>query len=162
MSRKSQRNRKRHQMQSPLLRAARQYRFKARRARRAGATPLTDSETVAAASELLRAAARWHQEWLAWRIQVERPPQLPSEPLPPPETPYGALIRAAKSLGYARKTGSPEQTALARALLDAAESLPYRPKTADLPPTQATPAAAPEPALDESLARADRPEPVEG
>ena len=161
MSRKSQRNRKRHQMQSPLLRAARQYRFKARRARRTGATPLTDSETVAAASELLRAAARWHQEWLAWRIQVERPPQLPSEPLPP-ETPYGALIRAAKSLSYARKTGSPEQTALARALLDAAESLPYRPKTADLPPTQATPAAAPEPALDESLARADRPEPVEG
>ena len=62
MSRKSQRNRKRHQMQVPLLRAARQYRFKARRARRAGATPLTDSEAVAAASELLRAAARWHQE----------------------------------------------------------------------------------------------------
>ena len=57
MSRKSQRNRKRHQMQSPLLRAARQYGFKARRARRTGATPLTDSEAVAAASELLRAAA---------------------------------------------------------------------------------------------------------
>ena len=152
MSRKSQRNRKRHQMQVPLLRAARQYRFKARRARRAGATPLTDTEAVAAASELLRAAARWHQEWLAWRILVERPPQLPSEPLPPPKTLYGTLIRAAKSLGYARYTGGPEQTALARALLDAAESLPYRLQAAE----------SPGPVLAECLARADHPEPVEG
>ena len=61
-------------MQSPMFKAAWQYRFLARWARQAGATPLTDSKARAAASELLRAAAQWHQEWLAWRIELERPP----------------------------------------------------------------------------------------
>ena len=125
-------------MQSPMFKAAWQYRFLARRARQAGATPLTDDVARAAAAGLLKTAAQWHQEWLNWRIELGRPPQVPSEPLPPPETPRGAVIRAAKSLGHAHQTGSPDKAA------------------------QATPAAAPEPALDESLERADRPEPVEG
>ena len=156
MPRKSQRNRKRYQMQSPSFRAALHYKFRARRARQAGARPLTDDEARAAAAELLRAAAQWHQEWLAWRIELGPPPQVPSEPLPPPETPRGAVIRSAKSLGYAYQINSPDKAALA---------LPHkrRPTVPPQPPTaQATPAAAPEPALDESLARADRPEPVEG
>ena len=143
-------------MQSPMFKAAWQYRFLARRARQAGATPLTDSKARAAAAELLRAAAQWRQEWSAWRIQVERPPQVSSEPLPPPETPRGAVIRSAKSLGYAYQINSPDKANLA---------LPHkrRPTVPTQPPTaQATPAAAPEPALDESLERADRPEPVEG
>ena len=71
MPRKSQRNRKRYQMQSPLFRAALHYKFRARRARQAGARPLTDDEARAAAAELLQAAAQWRQEWSAWRIQVE-------------------------------------------------------------------------------------------
>ena len=149
-------------MQSPMFKAAWQYRFLARRARQAGATPLTDDAARAAAAELLQAAAQWHHDWLAWRIQVERPPQVSSEPLPPPETPRGAVIRSAKSLGYAYQINSPDKAALALALLEAAEALPHKRRPAVSPPTQATPAAAPEPALDESLARADRPEPVEG
>ena len=153
MPRKSQRNRKRYQMQSPLFRAALHYKFRARRARQAGATPLTDDEARAAAAGLLKTAAQWRQEWSAWRIQVERPPQVSSEPLPPPETPRGAAIRAAKSLGYAYQTGSPDK---------AVQALPHKRRPAVSPPTQTTPAAAPEPALDESLARADLPEPVEG
>ena len=75
------------------------------------------------------------------------------------------MIRAAKSLGYAYQTGSPDKAVQALALLEAAEALPHkrRPTVPTQPPTaQATPAAAPEPALDESLAQADRPEPVEG
>ena len=84
MPRKSQRNLKRYQMQSPLFRAALHYKFRARRARQARATPLTDGKARAATAELLRAAAQWRQEWSAWRIQVERPPQVSSEPLPPP------------------------------------------------------------------------------
>ena len=99
MPRKSQRNRKRYHMQSPLFRAALHYKFRARRARQAGARLLTDDAARAAASELLQAATQWHQEWLAWRIELERPPQVSSEPLPPPETPRGAVIRSAKSLG---------------------------------------------------------------
>ena len=165
MPRKSQRNRKRYQMQSPLFRAALHYKFRARRARQAGARPLTDSKARAAAAELLRAAAQWRQEWSAWRIQVERPPPVSSEPLPPPETPRGAVIRSAKSLGYAYQINSPDKAALALALLEAAEALRHKLRPAVSPPTpttQTTPAAAPEPALDESLARADRPEPVEG
>ena len=156
MPRKSQRNRKRHQMQSPLFRAALHYKFRDRRARQAGGTPLTADVARAAAAELLRAAAQWHHDWLAWRIQVERPPQVFSEPLPPPATRHGAVIRAAKSLGYAYQTGSPDK---------AVQALPHkrRPTVPTQPPTaQATPAAAPEPALDESLERADLPEPVEG
>ena len=151
-------------MQSPMFKAAWQYRFLARRARQAGARPLTDAAARAATSELFQAAAQWHHDWLAWRIQVERPPQVPSEPLPPPETPRGAVIRSAKSLGYAYQINSPDKAALALALLDAAEALPHkrRPKVPPQPPTQATPAAAPEPALDESLAGVDHPEPVEG
>ena len=113
-------------MQSPMFKAAWQYRFLARRARQAGATPLTDSKARAAAAELLRAAARWRQEWSAWRIQVERPPQVSSEPLPPPETPRGAVIRSAKSLGYAYQTGSPDKAVQALALLEAAEALPHK------------------------------------
>ena len=152
-------------MQSPMFKAAWQYRFLARRARQAGARPLTDDEARAAAAELLRAAAQWRQEWSAWRIQVERPPQVSSEPLPPPETPRGAVIRSAKSLGYAYQINSPDKANLALALLEAAEALRHkrRPTVPTQPPTaQATPAAAPEPALDESLAQADCPEPVEG
>ena len=75
------------------------------------------------------------------------------------------MIRAAKSLGYAYQTGSPDKAVQALALLEAAEALPHkrRPTVPTQPPTaQATPAAAPEPALDESLERADRPEPVKG
>ena len=150
---------------SPLFKAAWQYKLKARRARQAGETPLTADVARAAAAGLLKTAAQWRQEWLAWRIELGRPPQVPSEPLPPPETPRGAVIRAAKSLGYAYQTGSPDKAVLALALLEAAEALPHkrRPTVPTQPPTaQATPAAAPEPALDESLARADRPEPVEG
>ena len=146
-------------MQSPMFKAAWQYRFRARLARQAGATPLTDSKARAAA------AAQWHHDWLAWRIQVERPPQVSSEPLPPPETPRGAVIRSAKSLGYAYQINSPDKANLALALLEAAEALRHKRRPAVSPPTptaQATPAAAPEPALDESLERADRPEPVEG
>ena len=71
MPRKSQRNRKRYQMQSPLFHAALHYKFRARRARQAGARPLTDDEARSAAAELLQAAAQWHHDWLAWRIQVE-------------------------------------------------------------------------------------------
>ena len=153
MPRKSQRNLKRYQIQSPLFRAALHYKFRARRARQAGARPLTDSKARAAAAELLRAAAQWRQEWSAWRIQVERPPQVSREPLPPPETPRGAVIRSAKSLGYAYQINSPDKANLA---------LRHKRRPAVSPPTQATPAAAPEPALDESLARADHPEPVEG
>ena len=149
-------------MQSPMFKAAWQYRFPARRARQAGATPLTDDVARAAVAGLLKTAAQWHQEWLNWRIELGRPPQVPSEPLPPPETPRGAVIRAAKSLGHAHQTGSPDKANLALALLEAAEALPHKRRPAVSPPTQATPAAAPEPALDESLARADRPEPVEG
>ena len=162
MPRKSQRNLKRYHMQSPLFRAALHYKFRARRARQAGARPLTDDAARAAASELLQAATQWHQEWLAWRIELERPPQVSSEPLPPPETPRGAVIRSAKSLGYAYQINSPDKAALALALLEAAEALPHKRRPAVSPPTQATPAVAPEPALDESLAQADRPEPVEG
>ena len=147
---------------SPLFKAALHYKFRARRARQAGARPLTDDAARAAAAELLQAAAQWHHDWLAWRIQVERPPQVSSEPLPPPETPRGAVIRSAKSLGYAYQIHSPDKANLALALLEAAEALPHKRRPAVSPPTQATPAAAPEPALDESLARADRPEPVEG
>ena len=149
-------------MQSPMFKAAWQYRLKARRARQAGATPLTDDAARAAAAELLRAAAQWRQEWSAWRIQVERPPQVSSEPLPPPETPRGAVIRSAKSLGYSYQINSPDKANLALALLEAAEALQHKRQPAVSPPTQATSAAAPEPALDESLAQADRPEPVEG
>ena len=72
------------------------------------------------------------------------------------------MIRSAKSLGYAYQINSPDKANLALALLEAAEALPHKRRPAVSPPTQATPAAAPEPALDESLARADRPEPVEG
>ena len=111
MPRKSQRNRKRYQMQSPLFRAALHYKFRARRARQAGARPLTDDAARAAAAELLQAAAQWRQEWSAWRIQVERPPPVSSDPLPPPATRHGAVIRSAKSLGYAyqikARTGLP-------------------------------------------------------
>ena len=145
-----------------MFKAAWQYRFPARRARQAGARPLTDDAARTATSELFRAAAQWRQEWSAWRIQVERPPQVSSEPLPPPETPRGAVIRSAKSLGYAYQINSPDRANLALALLEAAEALRHKRRPAVSPPTQATPAAAPEPALDESLARADRPEPVEG
>ena len=154
--------RKKEQMQSPMFKAAWQYRFLARRARQAGATPLTYDAARAAAAELLRAAAQWHQEWLAWRIELGRPPQVSSGPLPPPETPRGAVIRSAKSLGYAYQINSPDKAALALALLEAAEALPHKRRPAVSPPTQATPAAAPEPALDESLEQAARPEPVEG
>ena len=155
MPRKSQRNRKRYQMQSPLFRAALHYKFRARRARQAGARPLTDDAARAAAAELLRAAAQWHHDWLAWRIQVERPP----------ETPRGAVIRSAKSLGYAYQIHNPDKAAQALALLEAAEALRHKLRPTVSPPTptaHATPAAAPEPALDESLARADHAEPVEG
>ena len=72
------------------------------------------------------------------------------------------MIRSAKSLGYAYQINSPDKAALALALLEAAEALRHKRRPAVSPPTQTTPAAAPEPALDESLARADRPEPVEG
>ena len=154
--------RKKEQMQSPMFKAAWQYRFLARRARQAGATPLTYDAARAAAAELLRAAAQWHQEWLAWRIELGRPPQVSSGPLPPPETPRGAVIRSAKSLGYAYQINSPDKANLALALLEAAEALPHKRRPAVSPPTQATPAAAPEPALDESLEQAARPEPVEG
>ena len=150
---------------SPLFKAAWQYKLKARRARQAGARPLTDDAARAAAAELLQAAAQWHHDWLAWRIQVERPPKVSSEPLPPPETPRGAVIRSAKSLGYAYQINNPDKAAQALALLEAAEALRHKRRPAVSPPTptaQATPAAAPEPALDESLERADRPEPVEG
>ena len=123
---------------------------------------MTDDEARAAAAELLRAAAQWHHDWLAWRIELERPPQVFSEPLPPPETPRGAVIRSAKSLGYSYQINNPDKAALALALLEAAEALRHKRRPAVSPPTQATPAAAPEPALDESLARADRPEPVKG
>ena len=96
---------------SPLFKAAWQYKLKARRARQAGGTPLTADVARAAAAGLLKTAAQWHQEWLAWRIELERPPQVSSEPLPPPETPRGAVIRSAKSLGYAyqikARTGLP-------------------------------------------------------
>ena len=146
---------------SPLFKAALHYKFRARRARQAGARPLTDDVARAAAAELLQASAQWHHDWLAWRIQVERPPKVSSEPLPPPATRHGAVIRSAKSLGYAYQINSPDKANLALALLEAAEALPHKRRPAVSPPTQATPAAAPEPALDESLARADRPEPVE-
>ena len=151
---------------SPLFKAAWQYKLKARRARQAGGTPLTDDAARAAAAGLLKTAAQWHQEWLTWRIELGRPPQVPSEPLPPPETRHGAVIRAAKSLGYAHQIGSPDKAAQALALLEAAEALPYQGKRkrrpAVSPPAQAEPAEAPGPAPAESQALADHPEPVEG
>ena len=110
MPRKSQRNLKRYQIQSPLFRAALHYTDSGIAGRgRPEQRPLTDSKARAAAAELLRAAAQWRQEWSAWRIQVERPPQVSSEPLPPPETPRGAVIRSAKSRGYAYQINSPDK-----------------------------------------------------
>ena len=123
---------------SPLFKAALHYKFRARRARQAGATPLTDSKARAAAAELLRAAAQWRQEWSAWRIQVERPPPVSSEPLPPPATRHGAVIRAAKSLGYAYQTGSPDKAVQALALLEAAEALPHK-RRPTVPPSPLQP-----------------------
>ena len=128
--------RKKEQMQSPMFKAAWQYRFLARRARQAGATPLTYDAARAAAAELLRAAAQWHQEWLAWRIELGRPPQVSSGPLPPPETPRGAVIRSAKSLGYAYQINSPDKAALALALLEAAEASPHKHRPTVPPPTE--------------------------
>ena len=96
---------------SPLFKAALHYKFRARRARQAGARPLTADAARAAAAELLQAAAQWHHDWLAWRIQVERPPQVSSEPLPPPETPRGADGRPSP---WATPTRSTARTRLPR------------------------------------------------
>ena len=121
---------------SPLFKAALHYKFRARRARQAGARPLTADVARAAAAGLLKTAAQWHHDWLAWRIQVERPPKVSSEPLPPPATRHGAVIRSAKSLGYAYQINSPDKANLALALLEAAEALPHkrRPTVPPQPP----------------------------
>ena len=113
-----------------MLRAATDYGLTARRLRRAGLNPLAGEPGRQASARLIAAVRRFHQDWTEFRSDQGHPLRTAVQPLPPPRTPEGAVIRAAKALGHAisgAEATRTERAALLRNMTDASERLARRP-----------------------------------
>ena len=75
----------------------------------AGKPVLGPAPVKEAALSLMAAAADWHRGWESERKVSGRGFRMPDRPLPLPRTPFGRLVRAAKTYGYAQRPEAAEK-----------------------------------------------------
>ena len=109
-----------------LLRAAAVYGQAAIESRSRGKVPMDNGKSRQAAARLIEATKAFHRDWTALRSGKGRPPQAADQPLQPPQTAEGAVIRAAKALGhliYSPEAPKEHKSAMLKRLLAASESM---------------------------------------
>ena len=92
----------------------------------AGRSVLASAPAKEEARSLMAAAGDWHRQWEAERNASGRGFRVPDGPLPPPQTPHGRLVRAAKAYGHSQRPGATEAeySGALLELLNASQALP--------------------------------------